>query len=95
MNKLVQLFVLLMGLNCLQLRVCFQSSPENNKFYKKPLLNLIVNGIDAPSPRPFFAKIVVRDYFCGATIISSVFAITAAHCVFAQPGESTLFSTLF
>ena len=42
---------------------------------------LIVNGIVSP-PRLFYAKLVYSNGFCGASIINSRFAVTAAQCVF-------------
>ena len=43
--------------------------------------NLIVQGT-AALQRPFFAKLVYNNGFCGAAVINERFAITAGHCVY-------------
>ena len=69
--------------------VLSKNSPR--EFRRISVLNFIINGFDSPAPRPFFAKLLIDDYFCGATIIDKNFAVTAAHCIFLRSRKFTNF----
>ena len=62
--------------------VLVQEQNSHSAIKGKQLQKLLVNGVDSPSYRQFYAQIVFRDGFCGATIINSYFVLTAGHCVF-------------
>ena len=57
----------------------------NNKW-----IQLIVKGVSSPL-RHFYAKLKLKEGFCGAAIISQRFAVTAAHCVFQARSKSCSF----
>ena len=44
------------------------------------MTSLIINGVDSP-PRLFYARLLYRKEFCGATVLSDRFLLTAGHCV--------------
>ncbi|XP_075256335.1 snake venom serine proteinase 9-like [Convolutriloba macropyga] len=62
-------------------RLCSNKNLEVKDFLPKlPGLNLIISGRVSP-PRPFYARIHVANVFCGASILSDQFLITASKCV--------------
>ncbi|XP_075256336.1 testisin-like isoform X1 [Convolutriloba macropyga] len=42
--------------------------------------NLIINGVIS-KPKPFFARLHIGSAFCGASILTDRFVLTASHCV--------------
>uniref|UniRef100_R4G2C0 SP1-Abd-4 n=1 Tax=Abdopus aculeatus TaxID=515833 RepID=R4G2C0_ABDAC len=79
-----------MSLFCITILVCLVAPFYGAPATEGPVLNKveehIVNGIDAKYcefPHVAFLRIAAKpkDYFCGATLISDKYLLTAAHCL--------------
>ncbi|KAG9490769.1 hypothetical protein GDO78_006219, partial [Eleutherodactylus coqui] len=61
-------------------------------FRKSPSVALrIVGGLVAlPASHPYMAALYIRDFFCGGTLISSCWVLTAAHCLDRRPSVNEI-----